>query len=147
MWGLIKGMDVERKYGLLTEKQYKVLKLRIEGRTQREIAEIMKTSRENVSVIERSALRKIRLAEETLRVYKDLMKVGEVVIEPGTHLVTIPQKLVQLADERGVKLRGNFTTIYDHIRINASGSIEGTRVVKPIKIIIFKDGTYEVTKT
>ncbi len=140
-------MDGERKYGLLTEKQYKVLKLRIEGRTQREIAEIMKTSRENVSVIERSALRKIRLAEETLRVYKDLMKAGEVVIEPGTHLVTIPQKLVQLADERGVKLRGNFTTIYDHIRINASGSIEGTRVVKPIKIIIFKDGTYEVTKT
>ncbi len=140
-------MDGERKYGLLTEKQYKVLKLRIEGRTQREIAEIMKTSRENVSVIERSALRKIKLAEETLRVYKDLMKAGEVVIEPGTHLVTIPQKLVQLADERGVKLRGNFTTIYDHIRINASESIEGTRVTKPIKIIIFKDGTYEVTKT
>ncbi len=147
MWGLIERMGEERKYGLLTEKQYKVLKLRIEGRTQREIAEIMKTSRENVSVIERSALRKIRLAEETLRVYKDLMKVGEVVIEPGTHLVTIPQKLVQLADERGVKLRGNFTTIYDYIRINASGSIEGTRVVRPIKIIIFKDGTYEVTKT
>lgn len=147
MWGLIKGMGRGRRYGLLTEKQYEVLKLRVEGRTQREIAEIMKTSRENVSVIERSALRKIRLAEETLRVYKDLMKAGEVVIEPGTHLVTIPQKLVQLADEKGVKLRGNFTTIYDHIRINASESIEGTRVAKPIKIAIFKDGTYEVAKT
>lgn len=74
------------------------------------------------------------------------MKVGEVVIEPGTHLVTIPQKLIQLADEKGVKLRGNFTTIYDHIKINAQENIKGVRVVKPIKITIFRDGTYQVTK-
>lgn len=75
------------------------------------------------------------------------MKAGETLIEPGTHLVAIPQKLVQLADEKGVKLRGNFTTIYDYIRINASESIEGTRVVKPIKIVVFKDGTFQVVKT
>jgi len=75
------------------------------------------------------------------------MKAGETIIEPGTHLVTIPQKLVQLADEKGVKLRGNFTTIYDYIRINASESIEGTRIVKPVKIILFKDGTFQVART
>jgi len=140
-------LSKERKYGLLTEKQYEVLKLRAEGKTQKEVAEIMGTTRENVSVIEKNALRKIRLAEETLKVYKDLMKAGEIIIEPGTHLVTIPQKLVQLADEKGVKLRGNFTTIYDYIRMNASENIEGVRVVKPIKIIVFRDGTYQVTKT
>ncbi|MEM2286080.1 MAG: Tfx family DNA-binding protein, partial [Ignisphaera sp.] len=64
-------MSKERKYGLLTEKQYEVLKLRAEGKTQKEVAEIMGTTRENLSVIEKNALRKIRLAEETLKVYKD----------------------------------------------------------------------------
>lgn len=107
----------------------------------------MGTTRENISIIEKNALRKIKLAEETLRAYRDLMKAGEIIIEPGTHLVTIPQKLVQLADAKKVKLRGNFTTIYDHIKINAQENIKGVKVVKPIKITIFRDGTYQVTKT
>ncbi|MFN3268768.1 MAG: Tfx family DNA-binding protein [Zestosphaera sp.] len=140
-------MSKERKYGLLTEKQYKVLKLRTEGKTQKEIAEIMGTTRENISIIEKNALRKIKLAEETLKTYKDLTKAGEIIIEPGTHLVTIPQKLIQLADEKKIKLKGNFTTIYDYIRINAPENIEGTKIIKPIKITIYKDGTYQVTKT
>ncbi len=140
-------MSKERKYGLLTEKQYKVLKLRTEGKTQKEIAEIMGTTRENISIIEKNALRKIKLAEETLKTYKDLTKAGEITIEPGTHLVTIPQKLIQLADEKKIKLKGNFTTIYDHIRINAPENIEGTKIIKPIKITIYKDGTYQITKT
>ncbi|MEM2021152.1 MAG: Tfx family DNA-binding protein [Zestosphaera sp.] len=138
--------DEQRLYGFLTRKQYEVLKLRMEGRTQREVAEALGTTRENVSIIERNALRKVRLAEETLKTYRDLMKVGEAVVEPGTHLVTLPQRLIQLADERGVKLRGNFTAIYDYVRINASECVEGTRVTKPIKITLYRDGTYQVSE-
>lgn len=44
-----------RKYGLLTEEQYEILKLRIQGVTQKKIAEILKTSRENVAIVERRA--------------------------------------------------------------------------------------------
>ncbi len=138
--------DEQCSYGFLTRKQYEVLKLRMEGKTQKEVAEALGMTRENVSVIERSALRKVRLAEETLKTYRDLMKAGETIVEPGTHLVTLPQRLIQLADERGVKLRGNFTAIYDYIRINASGCVKGMRVSKPIKITLYRDGTYQVSE-
>jgi len=133
-----------RKYGLLTEKQYVVLKLRMEGRTQEEIARILNTTRENVSIIEKRAKENIRLAEETLKIYKSLLAAGEVVIRPGTHLVEIPKIVINEADKLKVKLRANFTRIYDEIRYRARECVSGTRVVKPIRIMIFKDGDFEV---
>jgi hypothetical protein len=136
---------MRKRYGLLTERQYEVLKLRIQGYTQEEIAKILKTSRENISITEKRAKEKIRLAEETLRIYKELLSSGVVNIEAGTHLVEVPQLVVAKADKLGIKLRANFTMLYDEIRYRAGKCIEGTRVVKPIKVIILRDGTFEVS--
>ncbi|MCD6084031.1 MAG: Tfx family DNA-binding protein [Desulfurococcales archaeon] len=133
-----------RKYGLLTEKQYLVLKLRLQGLTQEEIAKMLNTTRENISIIERRARDNIRLAEETLNAYKELLAAGEVVIKPGTHLVEVPKLVISRADELGIKLRANFTMLYDEIRYGAGDCISGTRVEKPIKVLIFKDGSFDV---
>ena len=133
-----------RKYGLLTERQYLVLKLRLKGYTQEEIAKMLNTTRENISIIERRAKENIRLAEETLNAYKELLAAGEVIIRPGTHLVEVPKIVISRADELGIKLRANFTRLYDEIRYCAGDCIRGTRVEKPIKILIFKDGTFDV---
>ncbi len=133
-----------RKYGLLTEKQYIVLKLRIEGRTQEEIARILNTTRENVSIIEKRAKENIKLAEETLKIYKSLLAASEIIVRPGTHLVEIPRLVISEADRLKIKLKANFTRIYDEIRYKAGMCVSGTRVVKPIKIMIFKDGNFEV---
>lgn len=134
-----------KKYGLLTERQYQVLKLRLEGRTQEEVAKLIGTSRENVSIIEKRAWKKYRLAEDTIRIVKHLMAATEVHIPAGTHLINVPAMVVEAANHAGVKLKANFTLIYDEIRFKAGTCIEGTKVVHPIKIIIFKDGTFEVT--
>ena len=133
-----------RKYGLLTERQYIVLKLRMEGKTQEEIARILRTSRENVSIIEKRARENIRLAEDTLRAYRELMKAGEVVIEPGTHLVDVPRLIISESDKVGVKLKANFNRIYDEIRFSARKCVKGTKVVKPIRVMILKDGNFVV---
>jgi len=133
-----------RKYGLLTEEQYKVLQLRIKGYTQREIAEILGTSRENVAIIEKRAMRNIRLAEETLNAYRSLLAVAKVTIKPGTHLVEVPKLVIEAADNAKVKLKANFTRIYDEIRFKAGKNIHGTRVIKPITILIFKNGDISV---
>lgn len=50
-----------KRYGLLTEKQYTVLKYRLQGYTQSRIAEILGTARSNVSALERAAMRKSSL--------------------------------------------------------------------------------------
>lgn len=135
-----------RKYGLLTEEQYKVLKLRIQGLTQKKIAEILKTSRENVAVIERRAKRNIMLAEETLKAYKELLATAKVEIKEGTHLVDVPRIVINAADKVGVKLKANFTRIYDEIRFKAGECVKGTYVVKPIVIFIYRNGDVEVSK-
>jgi Tfx family DNA-binding protein len=135
---------VGRKYGLLTERQYEVLKLRLEGRTQEEVAKILGTTRENISIIEKRAWRKYKLAEYTIKVIKNLMAATEVHIPADTHLINIPSMVVEAANKAGVKLKANFTLIYDEIRFKARACVEGTKVVRPIKIVIFKDGSFEV---
>lgn len=134
-----------RKYGLLSELQFKVLQLRItKGLSQAEVARTLGTTRENVTIIERRARRNIKLAEETLQVYKFLLSVANVKIEAGTHLIDVPGLLIKAGDSYGIKLKVNFTMIYDEIRYKARECISGSSVVKPFTIAIFRDGSIEV---
>ncbi|HIQ03874.1 MAG TPA: Tfx family DNA-binding protein [Desulfurococcales archaeon] len=133
-----------RKYGLLTELQYKVLKLRLQGLTQSEVAKILGTTRENVSILEKRAWENIELAKITLNIYKELTAKAKIIIPPNTHLVDIPRIVIGEADKVKVKLKANFTRIYDEIRFKARECIKGTHVIKPIMILILSDGDIEV---
>ncbi len=134
---------MKRKYGFLTEKQYRVLELRLRGYTQERIARLMGTSRENIAMIEKKAMDNIRRAQETLEAYEKLLAVGEVDINPGTRLVDIPGIVVRRADELGVKLKTNFTRLYDEIRYVAEAARRNV-LEKRIKILIFRDGSFSV---
>jgi len=134
-----------RRYGLLTELQYRVLELRLRrGLSQAEAARVLGTSRENVAIAERRALRNIELAEMTISFYRYLLRVAEVVVEPGTHLVDIPSMVVKAGDAENVKVAANFTRIYDEVRFKARNCIEGRRVVRPTRIAVLRDGSIEV---
>jgi Tfx family DNA-binding protein len=138
--------SVPKKYGLLSELQFKVLQLRIEkGLSQAEVARMLGTTRENITIVERRAERNIRLAEETIQAYKLLLCATKVNVEAGTHLVDLPGIVVKAGDSIGVKLKVNFTRIYDEIRFKAGDCISGSKVVKPFTIAIFRDGNIEVT--
>ncbi len=133
-----------RKYGLLTELQYKVLELRLrKGLSQAEVARVLGTSRENVAIAEKRALRNIKLAEKTLSMYRFLLRVAEVEVKPGTHLVDIPSIILKAGDKAEVKITANFTKIYDEIRFKARECIEEKHTVRPIKIAILRDGSIE----
>jgi len=133
------------KHGLLSDRQFEVLQLRIEkGLSQAEVANILGTTRENVTIIEKRARRNIRLAEETLQIYRLLLCMEKIKIEAGTHLMDVPGILVKFGDSIGMKLKINFTRMYDEIRFKARDCISGSRVVKTFTIAIFKDGSIEV---
>jgi hypothetical protein len=51
---------------------------------------------------------------------------------------------VSKADELGVKLRANFTRLYDEIRYS-TGDVKGTRTIRPIRVLLFRDGSFRVT--
>jgi Tfx family DNA-binding protein len=136
-----------RKHGLFSELQFKVLQLRVkEGLSQAEIAKMLGTTRENITIIEKRAKRNLRLAKETIQAYKLLFCITKVNIEAGTRLVDVPGIVIRAGDSVGVKLNVNFTRVYDEIRFKAGDCVSGSKVVKPFTIAIFRDGNIEVTR-
>lgn len=57
---------------MLTDKEYEVLKLKNQGHTQIGIAKKLKISQPAISKFYNNALKKIREAEETLKIKKEL---------------------------------------------------------------------------
>jgi Tfx family DNA-binding protein len=134
----------EKKVGLLTERQIEVLKLRAQGLTQEEVAKRLNTTRENVSILEKRAYHNIKLARETLAALKSFGVAVSVVIKPGTHLVDVPRIILNKADEANIKVKANFTRIYDEIRFRAGDKVKRTRVIRPITVKILPNGDFTV---
>lgn len=130
--------------GLLTDEQLKILRLRLEGMTQEEIAKRLNTSRQNISLIERRARINISKAESTLKAYRRLQTAATVKLEVGTHLVDIPRMLIDAADRACVKIKVSFTLVYKSLRDEAGGAIKGTRIIKPIQLHVLRDGNIDI---
>jgi Tfx family DNA-binding protein len=113
-----------------------------QGLTQREVAEILGVSRTTVSALERSAKRKILLAEKTLSIYRELLSRAVLVINSGTKLVEIPAIILRRADELGIKLKGDFTYIYSQLRYKVG--VKKPILDRDIKVVIYKNGEFEI---
>uniref|UniRef100_A0A7J3XWZ0 Tfx family DNA-binding protein n=1 Tax=Thermogladius calderae TaxID=1200300 RepID=A0A7J3XWZ0_9CREN len=130
------------KYGFLTEKQFEVLKLRLQGLTQAEVASRLGMSRSAVAIAEKRAFRKIKLSEDTLRVYRELKAVRILVFDEGTRLVDIPGVIMSEADRLGLKVRASFDYIFGLIRFKAGGGYP--RLRKRIRVFLMRDGGVDV---
>jgi len=142
-----KGDYKKSRSGLLTEEQLKVLSYRLDGVKQEDIAGILGTTRQNVSLIERRARNNVEKAEATLKAHRRLMTAATVELTSGTHLVDVPRMLVDAADKAGVKITIDFTLVYKELRDEARDYINGPRITKPINLHILKDGKIDVEPT
>ncbi|WP_297499758.1 Tfx family DNA-binding protein [Thermococcus sp.] len=88
----------------LTEQQIKILKLRARGLKQSEIAELLGTSRANISILERRALEKVEKARNTLLIWEQINSKISIEVRRGEDIFTVPERLFQKADEIGVKV-------------------------------------------
>ncbi|ASJ00264.1 Tfx family DNA-binding protein [Thermococcus gorgonarius] len=88
----------------LTEQQIRILRLRAKGLKQSEIAEMLGTSRANVSILERRALEKIEKARNTLLLWEQINSKISLEVKAGEDIFTVPEKLFKKADELGVKV-------------------------------------------
>lgn len=136
---------MRKRYGLLTEAQVEVLKLRLTGLTQEEVSARLGTTHQNIAIIEKRGKRNIKLAEETIRMYDEITTATSIEIKPGTHMVDIPRQVLDAADKANIKLRADFTRIYNEIKFKTAECVEGTKVIKPIMLRILKDGDIEIT--
>lgn len=133
-----------RKYGLLTEHQIRVLKLRSKGLSLREVASILGVSHQNISLTEKRALENIETAKQTLIAYKLATSPIKIIINEGTKLIEIPRIIVEEADKAEIKVKGDFTLIFKLIRFKARECLKDNRIKKPILVAIDNQGEVDV---
>ncbi|NJE62591.1 Tfx family DNA-binding protein [Thermococcus sp. 21S7] len=88
----------------LTEQQIRILRLRARGLKQSEIAEMLGTSRANISILERRALEKIEKARNTILIWEQINSKISVEVKKGEDIFNVPEMLFQKADELKVKV-------------------------------------------
>ncbi len=136
---------LEDENGFLTRRQLYVLKKRYAGVKQRDIAKELKTTRQNISLIESRARDNIKKAKETLRSYAKIRAKGTLILEKGMHKIDIPQMIVKEADLLNIRLRANFTRLYNEIKFNAPGCVGHTHIEHPIEVLILDDGDVKIS--
>ncbi|ASA78332.1 Tfx family DNA-binding protein [Thermococcus sp. 5-4] len=88
----------------LTEQQIRILRLRAKGLKQSEIAEMLGTSRANISILERRALEKIEKARNTILLWEQINSKISVDVRKGEDIFNVPERLFRKADELNVKV-------------------------------------------
>jgi HTH-type transcriptional regulator, fmd operon transcriptional regulator len=128
------------KDGLLTDRQMEVLRYRKQGLTQQQIADIIATSKANVCTIEKSALKNIRRAKETLEFLYTLDSTHLCTIESGTDLFDVPAFIFSEAEKLNIKVKYDTISLINHLRESRPKSYQGRSLSENIEIYITNDG-------
>ncbi len=124
----------------LTKSQVRVLKLRMIGFTQAEIAHNLKTSRANISILERRARENIARAERTLKLAEKLRAPVVIAIKKGDDILEVPKRLFGAADAANIRVKQSTTYIIADIQEMAGDKIQGRSVTKGFELAVTQDG-------
>lgn len=133
-------MIVRKKYGLLTERQLEILRLRREGLNYKAIAKRLRTTPENIMILEKRAKKNIEAAKATLEFACSLGGGKIIELKPGTRMVDIPRIVLDEADKIGLKLKADFIRIYNEIRFKVGVKSARGTLKKPIVIYLLPNG-------
>ena len=125
---------------VLTERQIEVLKLRKDGLSQEEIAERFKTTKQNISSIERTAWKKIERAENTIKFVKMLKAPAWIEIKEDTSIDSIVGRIYAKADERKIRVIYDGVSLATKIREDAKGKIRHRTALAKLEIGITGEG-------
>ena len=131
---------MRKNTNLLTDRQIQVLKLRSRGITQERVARQLKTTRENVSILESRARRNIKRAKATIEILEDLGMATRITIKPDTPVLEISKLVLKKADDANVRLQLDCIDLLEKIKIKAKNKIKAKKVVSPISVILLPYG-------
>lgn len=133
-----------KEESFLTDRQKQILELRLKGYTQDKIAVILKTTRANVSIIEKRARQNINRAKATLRDWEKLQSPISIKIQEGTDIMTIPRIIFKEADQNGIKVYENTLDIISKIHETIPEAGLHRRVNRTINIFISRNGEVSI---
>lgn len=124
----------------LTKAQSRVLELRSKGMSQAEIARLLKTTRANISILEKRARENIAKSERTVRLATKLRAKVVIKVDTDSDLFSIPKLLFREADKAGIRVNLTAPDIVSKVRQEASEKVRGRSVTKPFEIALTSEG-------
>jgi Tfx family DNA-binding protein len=125
---------------LLTERQLQVLKLRLQGQSQQEIADLLGTTRSNVSILEKRAHQNINRAERTLQQWMMIRAPISVHVAAGTDVFDLPQMVFSVADQKSLQLPVTSLDILVSLRRRAPHLFRKRAISKDADIYVTEEG-------
>jgi HTH-type transcriptional regulator, fmd operon transcriptional regulator len=120
-----------------------VLRMRQEGLTQDVIAKRIKTTRANVSLIEKRARENIDRSKETLKEWNSITSPVRLVIKAGTDVMKVPEQVFDEADKASIHVRVNSLDLLTRIKKEKGNIISNRSLTEDLEINIAESG--EVT--
>lgn len=118
----------------------RVLKLRMKGFTQAEIACRLNTSRANISILEHRAKENVSRAERTLKMAKKLRAPVVITVNQGDDILRVPKRLFEAADAAKIRVKEGTADIISKIREEAGDKIHGRSATKSFDVALTSEG-------
>jgi Tfx family DNA-binding protein len=139
------GFDPDQS--ILTRRQAEVLALREHGVRQTVIADLLGTSRANVSSIEASARSNVTKARETVAFAEALTAPVRVDVAAGTDLYDVPKLVYDACDDAGVKVNHTAPDLMKRVSDAAGDAVQGREVREQILVGVTSDGSVRVRRS
>jgi Tfx family DNA-binding protein len=128
----------------LTKRQLAVLRLRQAGFTQEEIARRIKTTRANISLIEKRARENVERSKETIREWNSVVSPVRVTVPKGTDVMNVPDIVFAEADKASIHVKCDSIGLITLIKKEKGNSITNRIVNEPFEIDIANSGEVAV---
>jgi len=128
----------------LTKRQWQVIQLRAKGLTQAQVAKKLRTTRENVTILEHRAHYNVKAAKATLAALDQLAKSNEMIIPSGTSIFEATSMILLRGDILRIKLKRNADSLLALLRSKCKGKIRGHHLTSTISIRIQNDGNITI---
>lgn len=125
---------------LLTDRQKMVIQYRKDGLTQQEIADLLQTTRSNISLIEKSANENIRLAKEALAYVYSQNSTLIYTIAAGGELTREAYSIYKSARRLSIKVQYDTGALINRIMLAVPEKLAGTTVKEDINIYLNSTG-------
>jgi hypothetical protein len=135
-----KSGDEESLDSFLTERQLKVLQMRLSGRSQQEVADSFGTTRSNISILEKRAHQNIARAERTLQQWMMLRAPVSLEAKEGTDVFELPKMIFIAADEKGMRLPITSLDIVVQLRRKAPRLFKKRALERDARIFVTEEG-------
>jgi len=128
----------------LTKRQWRVVTLRSTGLTQAQVAKKLRTTRENVTILERRANENLKAAKATIAAMEGLSGSRELVIPSGVSVFEATSMILRRADVLRTKVKMNADAILATLRGRHKGRIRGHHLIVAIRVKIESDGSLKM---